>query len=231
MPTLHDQLQDQIHDLRIDIPLATVALEGRLTIPGEARQIAIFAHGSGSSRFSPRNWYVAEIFHQQHIATLLTDLLTEKEGREDQMTFKLRFDITLLADRLVQIGHWVKTNDRTKHLERAFFGSSTGAAAALIAAAESPDNVTSIVSRGGRPDLAGEYLPHVKAPTLLIVGGDDRQVLDLNEQALARLNDRSDIHVVPGAGHLFEEHGALDKVAHLAADWIKHHSGTRHEIS
>lgn len=225
-----NQIDTEINDLQIEVPLASCKLEGRLTIPVGARQIVVFSHGSGSSRFSPRNWYVAEILHAQHIATLLIDLLTEQEGLQDERTRHLRFDIPLLADRLVQITRWVRKNDMTRHLQQALFGSSTGAAAALIAAAESHDEVASVVSRGGRPDLADDYLSYVTAPTLLIVGSADRQVLDLNQQALAKLNRQSRIQIIPGASHLFEEPGTLDKVAHHAADWIKHHPGQHHEV-
>lgn len=220
----------EIYDRAITIPLGSLIFEGRLTVPQAAANIVIFAHGSGSSRFSPRNWFVAEFFHDQNIATLVIDLLTAEEAESERQTGHLRFNIPMLARRLAEIARWTIEYAETKHLHVCFFGSSTGAAAALIAAAESTDNIVSIVSRGGRPDLAGDYLPCVKAPTLLIVGGDDTQVLALNEQALAKLNKCSGLEVISGATHLFEEKGALEKVAHLAADWFKHHVRQDHAI-
>lgn len=214
---------NKLFDQAVTIALEGLVLEGRLTVPDGATNIVIFAHGSGSSRFSPRNWYVAETLHAQHIATLLIDLLTEDEALSERHTRHLRFDIQLLANRLAQIARWVAQYDDTAHLSLCFFGSSTGAAAALVAAAETTEPIASIVSRGGRPDLAGDYLPLVKAPTLLVVGGRDSQVVALNEQALAKLNKQSKLKIIPGATHLFEEEGTLEQVAHTAATWFKQH--------
>ncbi|WP_308910506.1 dienelactone hydrolase family protein [Pseudokordiimonas caeni] len=218
---------DGIHDQYVEVPIDGITLEGRLTVPSGAKGIVIFAHGSGSSRFSPRNWQVAEVLHAHGIASLLIDLLTASEGRIDDMTRRLRFDIPMLAARLAAVARWVHRFPATRQLELCFFGSSTGAGAALIAAAEMTDPVAAIVSRGGRPDLAGDYLRHVKAPTLLIVGSRDTEVLALNEEALANLNASSKIHVVTGATHLFEEEGKLEEVAHLAAEWFRRHVGHR----
>lgn len=211
-----------IYDNQVSVAADGVMLKGRLTVPDLAAGIVIFAHGSGSSRHSPRNWYVAEVLHARHIATLLTDLLTEKEEVIDERTRHLRFDIPMLASRLAAIARWTRENEATAHLKIGYFGASTGGGAALIAAAQDPGLIEAVVSRGGRPDLAGNDLPRVKAPTLLIVGQHDSQVLALNESALRRLNDRSKLYVIPGATHLFEEPGALEKVAHTAAEWFDH---------
>lgn len=219
-----------IYDRSVEISLESVTVGGRLTVPAGATNIVLFAHGSGSSRFSPRNWYVAEILHAHNTATLLMDLLSEAEGLEDQRTRHLRFDIPLLSERLLEITSQVSKWDDTKHLQISYFGSSTGAAAALIAGACYQGDIAAIVSRGGRPDLAGDYLPQVKAPTLLIVGDRDIDVLRLNEQALARLNSRSKIQLVAGATHLFEEEGTLEKVAHMASEWFKHYEGESHVL-
>ena len=219
-----------LYDKTVSVPLGDEELGGRLTVPNGATHIVIFAHGSGSSRFSPRNWFVAEILHSKNIATLLTDLFSEREGIEDQRTGQLRFDIPLLAERLEHVTRWAAENEDTKDLQVCYFGSSTGAAAALIAAAENPDDINAIVSRGGRPDLAGNYLQKVTAPVLLIVGERDRQVLALNEQALHKLNALSSIHIVPGATHLFEEEGTLEKAAIAAADWFEHHTRLDHAL-
>lgn len=212
-----------LFDHTVHLPAGDVELTGRLTVPTDATRIVIFAHGSGSSRNSPRNWFVAEALHEQRLATLVIDLLSEEEGRLDQRTGHLRFNIPLLARRLVAIADWVAKAPETSSLGICFFGASTGAAAALIAAAETTHPVHSVVSRGGRPDMAEDYLPQVKAPTLLIVGGNDHQVLELNEKALERLNARSKLVIIRGAGHLFQEPGALEKVAHMAGSWFKHH--------
>jgi putative phosphoribosyl transferase len=204
----------------VTIPSGRVAINGNLTIPQKARGIVLFAHGSGSSRFSPRNTKVAREINASGIATLLIDLLTEDEEAEDMYTGEYRFNIDLLARRLVDATAWTKKNQVMRDLVVGYFGASTGAAAALIAAAQLPQHVKAIVSRGGRPDLAGTALPNVKAPTLLIVGGDDLEVLELNKEALARLSSEKKLTVVPGATHLFEEPGKLEQVAKLAIEWF-----------
>jgi dienelactone hydrolase len=197
-----------------------VTLNGNLVIPEGAQGIVLFAHGSGSSRLSPRNNYVAEMLQKHKLATLLMDLLTEKEEQIDLLTRELRFDIPMLAERLAGAAEWLKKNPKTNNLHIGCFGSSTGAAAALIAAAKLPDVVKAVVSRGGRPDLAMEYLPKVKAPTLLIVGGNDEPVIGMNEKALQELHGEKKLEIVPGATHLFEEPGKLEEVAKLAAEWF-----------
>jgi dienelactone hydrolase len=200
-----------------------VELEGTLHVPAEATGVVLFAHGSGSSRHSPRNRSVAQELHQAALATLLTDLLTGEEEAVDARTAELRFDIGLLARRLTAGTDWLVEQDATRQLPLGLFGASTGAAAALVTAAERPQVVRAVVSRGGRPDLAKEALAQVRAPTLLIVGGDDREVLRLNEQARKQLAAESELQVVPGATHLFEEPGALEQVAALAGDWFERH--------
>lgn len=217
---IHDQIVP-VRDEHIEIPLGNVVLEGRLTVPQFAQGLVIFAHGSGSSRFSSRNWFVAEILHNCHLATLLTDLLTAEEEQIDNQTRHLRFDIPMLAGRLVEIADWAKHEPRTKNLKLGYFGSSTGGGAALIAAAKIPEKIAAVVSRGGRPDLADEYLSKVKAPTLLIVGEVDHEVLELNREALTQLNKQSNLHIIPGATHLFEEEGTLNIAAHDAMKWFK----------
>jgi pimeloyl-ACP methyl ester carboxylesterase len=209
----------------VRVPAGTVTLEGNLTIPDRAKGIVLFAHGSGSSRFSPRNRFVASTLQKGGLATLLFDLLTAEEEEIDQVTRRLRFDIPLLATRLADVARWLASHPDTKDLRLGLFGSSTGAAAALIAAAELPNMVQAVVSRGGRPDLAGEALQNVKAPTLLIVGGRDLPVIDLNEQAMAQMNAPVELVIVPGASHLFEEPGKLEEVAHLARDWFLRYLG------
>jgi pimeloyl-ACP methyl ester carboxylesterase len=207
-----------------------LALEGDLSIPDGARGIVVFAHGSGSSRHSTRNRYVAAQLQRAALATLLVDLLTADEEEADRWTGHLRFDIQLLAHRLLDATHWVLQNEITRHLSVGYFGASTGAAAALVAAAEEPDPIAAIVSRGGRPDLAGPALPRVRAPTLLIVGGDDVAVLELNHQALSALRCEKQLEIIPGATHLFEEPGALERVAELASRWFAIHLGSeRHD--
>jgi putative phosphoribosyl transferase len=201
----------------------SVKLEGNLNVPPGAQSIVVFAHGSGSSRHSPRNRHVAALLNQARLATLLVDLLTIEEEEIDRRTAHLRFDIRLLAERLVSVTDWLEQDPATRQLRIGYFGASTGAAAALIAAAERPWAVGAVVSRGGRPDLAGAYLVHVQAPTLLIVGGHDVQVIDLNRAAAAQLRCENELRIVPGATHLFEEPGALDEVARLAGDWFEHH--------
>jgi len=198
-------------------------LSGILTIPKNARAIILFAHGSGSSRLSPRNQFVAGVLNKKGFATLLMDLLTKEEEVVDDRTGELRFDIEFLGERLVLVGDWLKGNDETKDLSIGYFGSSTGAGAALIGASKNKD-IFAIVSRGGRPDLAMDYLDKVSSPTLLIVGGDDTEVIGMNKEALKKLNCEKKMEIVPGATHLFEEKGALENVADLAADWFSRHS-------
>jgi dienelactone hydrolase len=200
-----------------------VTLKGTLGIPNEAGGIVLFAHGSGSSRHSPRNRYVAQVLRQAKLATLLIDLLTQPEEAVDQQTRHLRFDIDLLAQRLLGASEWLRQNRLTQHLRIGYFGASTGAAAALVAAAESPEGVSAIVSRGGRPDLAGSALSRVKVPTLLIVGSNDLPVLALNREAFAQLQSKKKLEIIPGATHLFEEPGTLEKVAQLASQWFAHY--------
>ena len=195
-------------------------LEGELNVPAAATGVVIFAHGSGSSRHSPRNRYVAGVLNEGGLATLLIDLLNADEQALDLETAQLRFDITFLADRLVAITQWMRDQPRMQGLKIGYFGASTGAGAALVAAAGLPRLIHAEVSRGGRPDLAGDALERVDAPTLAIVGGADPVVLDLNRQALAQMNCVKQLHVIPGAGHLFEEPGALAEVATLARDWF-----------
>lgn len=206
----------------VRVAAGQVTLEGNLAIPEGAQGIVLFAHGSGSSRFSPRNRYVAGVLRQGGLATLLIDLLTEEEEAVDIRTRHLRFDIGLLAQRLIGATDWLMQQPESRRLRIGYFGSSTGAAAALVAAAERPDAVGAVVSRGGRPDLAGPALPRVQAPTLLIVGGNDVPVIGLNRDALAQLRvDEKELTIVPGATHLFEEPGALEEVARLARRWFQ----------
>ncbi|MBZ5661568.1 MAG: dienelactone hydrolase family protein [Acidobacteriia bacterium] len=208
----------------VSIALSKVMLPGTLCVPKEAPGIAIFAHGSGSSRLSPRNQYVAAELQSQGVGTLLFDLLTSEEEAFDERTGQLRFDIRLLAKRLVNVTHWVEGDSETFGLRIGYFGASTGAAAALAAAAQLPGKISAVVSRGGRPDLAGEALPLVEAATLLIVGGNDESVLCWNRIALADLGCRDKrLEIIPGATHLFEEEGALANVAELAAAWFASH--------
>lgn len=208
---------------QVSINIGPVSLEGELIIPGGARGVVLFAHGSGSSRMSPRNRYVAGVLNQAGLATLLFDLLTEEEERIDMLTAELRFDIGLLARRVIAATDWLAAHETTAGMNIGIFGASTGAAAALVAAAERPVMVRAVVSRGGRPDLAEVSLARVKAPTLLIVGGDDDAVIQLNEQALAQLHSEKKLEIAPGATHLFEEPGTLEEVARLAADWFRQH--------
>jgi putative phosphoribosyl transferase len=197
-----------------------VVLEGNLTMPKQAQGIVLFAHGSGSSRHSPRNRYVAQVLSEAGLATLLIDLLTADEEAVERWTRHLRFDIGLLAGRLVGATDWLKQNSETSPLRIGYFGASTGAAAALVAAAARPEDIGAIVSRGGRPDLAGLALERVQAPTLLIVGGHDLPVIDMNKEALDQLRGPKQLTIVPGATHLFEEPGTLEEVARLASQWF-----------
>jgi putative phosphoribosyl transferase len=205
------------------IPAGDVKLQATFTLPDGARGVVAFAHGSGSGRHSPRNQYVAGVLNDGGFATVLADLLTEEEERVDLHTGQLRFDIDLLAARVTAVVDWLGTRDDTAPLPIGLFGASTGAAAALVAAADRAQAVKAVVSRGGRPDLARDALPRVKAPTLLIVGGRDEVVLDLNRQAYERLQAEKHLEVVPGATHLFEEPGTLERVAELATQWFSSH--------
>lgn len=215
MPPLPDKEEQPIR-----VQAGDVFLEGNLGIPPGARGVVLFAHGSGSGRHSPRNRYVAQVLQRAALATLLIDLLTPDEEETDQFTRHLRFDIGLLAWRLVGAIDWLNHHPETRQLRVGNFGASTGAAAALVAAAERPATVGAVVSRGGRPDLAGPVLGQIRVPTLLIVGGYDAPVIDLNRQALDHLGAEKQLVIVSGATHLFEEPGALEEVARLAADWF-----------
>jgi pimeloyl-ACP methyl ester carboxylesterase len=206
----------------VAIPLGSAALHGTLVRPSHATALVLFAHGSGSGRHSPRNQFVARMLHRANLATLLLDLLTPEEESADRHTGRHRFDIPLLAERLLASTIWAEGHGLTRDLKMAYFGASTGAAAALVAAARH-HGICAIVSRGGRPDLAGEHLRAVSAPTLLIVGGMDRQVLQWNEEARATMACEAAIEIVPKAGHLFEEPGALACVGTLAAAWLAAH--------
>ncbi|MBM3775543.1 MAG: hypothetical protein FJW37_10310 [Acidobacteria bacterium] len=205
----------------VTVPAGEVALAGDLAVPEGARGIVLFAHGSGSGRHSPRNRYVADALGSRGLATLLIDLLTGEEERIDLVTRHLRFDIPLLAARLTCAAEWLARDPATRELAIGLFGASTGAAAALITAAGLPDRIAAVVSRGGRPDLAAEHLESVRAPTLLIVGGEDHEVIRLNRSALARLRALKKLEIVPGATHLFEEPGKLEEVARLAGEWFE----------
>lgn len=207
----------------VRVSLASVVLDGDLVVPSWARGLVLFAHGSGSSRLSPRNRFVAAELNSVGLATLLIDLLTPAEEAVDLQTRRLRFDIALLTERLVGAIDWLAGQDSTRHMVVGLFGASTGAAAALVAAAARPARVRAVVSRGGRPDLAGAALTRVRAPTLLIVGGDDTPVIHLNEVAQSQLTTRAVLEIVPRAGHLFEEPGALEEVARLAKGWFLAH--------
>src|SRR6266496_3882252 len=205
----------------VQIRSGAAMLHGDLSISAGAQGVVLFAHGSGSSRHSPRNQFVARAIREAGVGTLLFDLLTREEEAVDMSTRQLRFDIGLLAERLVDATNWVKKQPDTSHLRVGYFGSSTGGAAALVAAASVSEEVGAVVSRGGRPDLAGDALPEVKAPTLLIVGGLDYPVIKMNEDAHRQLRCEKELKIVQGATHLFEEPGTLEEVAHLAADWFQ----------
>jgi dienelactone hydrolase len=212
-----------MNEVRIAAGRAT--LGGNLTIPDEATALVLFAHGSGSSRHSPRNQFVARTLNNAGLATLLFDLLTPEEEAIDLRTQEHRFNIDLLAERLVHATEWAQQPEQTRDLRILYFGSSTGGGAALVAAAKIPKDVGAVVSRGGRPDLAGEALPKVQAPMLLIVGGNDDIVIELNERARDRMRCEVKLEIVPGATHLFEEPGALEKVTQLASDWFVNQIG------
>jgi putative phosphoribosyl transferase len=203
------------------VKIPPVGLSGDLIIPAKAIGIVLFAHGSGSSRHSPRNRYVASILQEGGLATLLLDLLTDAEEEVDLQSRHLRFDIGLLAGRLGEATDWLQHEIPTRRLPVGYFGASTGGGAALVAAAERPKVIGAVVSRGGRPDLAGPALRRVQATTLLIVGGEDYQVIELNRQAMAEMSCEKELSIVPGASHLFEEPGALEQVSNLALSWFK----------
>ena len=204
-----------------EVRLPGMVLKGDLTLPENAQGIVLFAHGSGSSRHSPRNQFVARVIQDAGVGTLLFDLLTKEEEAIDLQTGRLRFDIGLLAERLVGATQWVI--EQFSHLRVGYFGSSTGGGAALVAAAQLGEEIGAVVSRGGRPDLAGNALLHVKSPTLLIVGGLDYPVIEMNRRAFALLRCEKELKIIPGATHLFEEPGRLEQVAELAADWFQRH--------
>ncbi|XES78165.1 MAG: dienelactone hydrolase family protein [Candidatus Bathyarchaeia archaeon] len=205
----------------VEIPVGNEFIRGTLTIPQNAKAIVVFAHGSGSGRFSPRNTYVAQLINTADVATLLIDLLTANEAEQDEYTGEYRFDVQKLAGRLLDATQWLKCNSQTQTLRMGYFGASTGAAAALIASAQVPVEVKAVVSRGGRPDLAKESLTKVRVPTLLIVGGKDTEVLRLNQEALRLISAEKKLEVISGATHLFEEPGKLEEAAALALDWFK----------
>ena len=205
----------------VEIPLNGIILEGNLVIPENAKGIVVFAHGSGSSRFSPRNRFVAEKLQTNGLATLLLDLLTREEEKIDIRTREFRFDIKLLSERLIGATRWLQREPSTQELNIGYFGSSTGAAAALIATAKHPEIIRAVVSRGGRTDLAENYLSRVDAPTLLIVGSNDGIVININRETMKQLNTEKKLAIVSGASHLFEEPGKLEAVADLAAEWFK----------
>jgi dienelactone hydrolase len=207
-------------EAEVKIPAGDASLDGNLTVPDGTRGIVLFVHGSGSSRHSPRNRFVAQTLNDAGLATLLFDLLTPREEAVDIHTRQHRFDIRLLAERLLHATQWTREQPATRELAIGYFGSSTGGGAALVAAAKAGRAVRAVVSRGGRPDLAGSALSKVQTPTLLIVGGYDDVVIDLNEQARAQMHCEVKLEIIPGATHLFEEPGALERVARLAADWF-----------
>lgn len=211
-----------VHDIKeVAVRIPPAGLSGDLSIPDDAAGMVLFAHGSGSSRHSARNKQVAAMLQQGRLATLLIDLLTEEEEQIDIRTRHLRFDIDLLVRRLMEVTAWLSRSQDTRHLHAGYFGASTGGGAALVAAAELPGEIGAVVSRGGRPDLAGAALPKVLAPVLLIVGGHDFPVIEMNESAQARMTCETRLEIVPGATHLFEEPGALDEVAKLALRWFQ----------
>jgi len=218
MSTYHMGQAVEHQPVTVEVP--GTALDGYLSLPTAAMGVIVFAHGSGSSRHSPRNRFVADVLNEGSLGTLLIDLLNADEQEVDLQTSQLRFDIPFLANRLVAITQWLRNQPQVASLQVGYFGASTGAGAALMAAAELPRLIHAVVSRGGRPDLAGEALGRVESATLAIVGGHDPTVLELNRQALARMHCVTALHVIPGAGHLFEEPGALDEVAKLARAWF-----------
>ena len=223
--------EQSIPNLEARIPAGRQTLEGNLSIPANAQGVVLFAHGSGSSRHSPRNRFVASVLQQAGLATLLLDLLSPDEESVDVRTAELRFSIGLLAERLLQATDWLVRQPQLEKLQFGYFGASTGAAAALVAAADAPRHAAAVVSRGGRPDLAGPALVRVQAPTLLIVGGGDDVVIELNREALEQLRCEKRLEIIPGATHLFEEPGALEQVARLAREWFQLHLVPRRDAS
>src|SRR3954466_12081899 len=209
----------------VQIPAERAALSGNLAIPENGIALVLFAHGSGSSRHSPRNQFVARTLNRAGLGTLLFDLLTPGEKALDIHTREHRFNISLLAERLVHATKWARQQEETRDLHIGYFGSSTGGAAALVAAAELPHDIGAVVSRGGRPDLAGDALPRVEAATLLIVGGYDDVVIGMNQSAQERMKAKTRLEIIPGATHLFEEPGTLEQVARLAREWFERHFG------
>ncbi len=209
----------------VEIQIDSVTLSGDIVFPKNPIGIVLFVHGSGSSRLSPRNRFVADVLNQNKIATLLFDLLTEKEEEIDSISGALRFNIDLLSDRLIKVTEWVLKNYGKLNLKMGYFGASTGAAAALVAASEKPTVVKAVVSRGGRPDLAENNLGKVRCPTLLIVGGDDDIVIDLNKEAMAKMSSEKKLVIIPGATHLFEEEGKLENVSQHASNWFLKYLG------
>ena len=207
---------------KVQITCPEVTLEGILNIPVNAKGLVIFAHGSGSSRLSPRNQYVARVMHEHHLATLLFDLLTKEEDELDCVTAEHRFNIGFLSDRLIQATLWAQKEPSAQHLGIGYFGSSTGAAAALVAASENP-KIEAVVSRGGRTDLADHVIENVSAPTLCIAGGDDLPIVKWNQETLHKMTVEKHLSIIPGATHLFPEPGALESMAHQAAEWFEHH--------
>ena len=214
---------DGIPSHSIHINCGDVVLAGDLSLPEHAQGLVLFVHGSGSSRHSPRNRAVAMDLARCKLATLLFDLLSAEEEAMDLQTAQLRFNIPLLARRVLEVVDWIRRQPELRELPIGLFGASTGAAAALVAAAHRPRGIAAVVSRGGRPDLANAALTRVRAPTLLIVGGDDLEVVDLNEQAMSCMSCEKSLRIIPGATHLFEEPGALEQVSHLASGWFGHH--------
>lgn len=214
-------MANEIFSASLDIPAGNVQLAGDLVVPAGASGIVLFVHGSGSSRHSSRNKYVAQVLQSAGIGTLLFDLLTEDEEAIDIHTRHLRFDIGMLSQRLVLVTKWVQQNPQTSHLKIGYFGASTGGGAALVAAAALGPQISAVVSRGGRPDLAGEALPQVKTPTLLLVGGWDTPVIEMNRDAYERMHCEKAMEIIPATSHLFEEAGKLEEVAKISAQWFK----------
>lgn len=225
---MNDTTGKKIPKKAVRISMDHIILDGDLAIPLAAQGVVVFVHGSGSSRFSPRNRFVAQYLQRDGLATLLFDLLTHTEEEIDNYTMKLRFDIGLLAGRLAAVTAWLASQKETRNLDIGYFGASTGAAAALLAETRNPAAVHAIVSRGGRPDLARQALRQVQAPTLLIVGGEDHQVILLNEQALDQLSATKKMVIIPGATHLFEEPGTLESAAQLASQWFRQYLNQEH---
>jgi len=221
----------ELNECPVKVAFGKTVLEGDLCMTANAAGLVVFVHGSGSSRKSPRNRYVAQLIRQAGLATLLFDLLTVEEESTDMKTGRYRFDIRLLANRIIGTTAWLKQNPETRNIAIGYFGASTGAAAALLASAEHPGDVAAVVSRGGRPDLARSALPYVKSPTLLIVGGRDLPVIAMNRDAYNELHTEKKLVVIPGATHLFEEPGALEEVARLANNWFVNYVASKQVVS